>query len=1023
MSTLEVATDNLSPVLYKEIVEVISQKLKKSQKPLWAKVSSTSATLRFDIDELAMAVAQEFASSNKYPFENRDGTTYASIHMPTGAEKEAFSDQIQRLIVGELQTLVRAQVGPRSIEQFVTSLLKPIETKNIVGMPYSLEKPYPLEKRRLHLTPRKTTEDPWLKGHKLTLQVWDINTFMEQVMQGICNYVEQQQVCDKEDLENVRDALEAMAHNPKSPLRRLQDHITKQSLARIQREAKVGYLAYLHQGMQTWKAQSKEEGMKLLGNLVSRLRRIDTYIRQAKEDAYFQVTYQNATFNYRTLFSREDAYDMLPIIPEIEGFLGESTDQVQGSKTFISGLKLKLNGPVQIHGGGGRSVYQYYLALLNPESKEYLAREAEANSRLRFQEKVLKVALLYYFVFINMDDPTFDPVASFEREVLEVLRTGTEDAKVTALQTVQRKIVSCEKNISLLRGTLENFLDHRSIGPALAPKKLVLSLKRSILVSDIDSMVTHSIFFQEDFENNGGRDVLKYVAVEDANASAEALCKLPLQIIFEPMYYYEAGDKPETFTMTYETAGLQALPIFLAPRIRVEDAKKYNVIEQANRVMLYYRPHSEMSPDSAQAFAYRFTFLLLAYVFIKVLADSISTVEKRKLFLPILCLHATGKAPDQQDQKLDEETFMHALSKLLSHMLAEDYLSNSQGFHIDTVQGQGLNAYKLNSALYSLYTGLPRRFQLNQSLPLTLVQAPQTSHHALEKLAVIVVSSRKCDVNQKTPEQYQSTVFGEFIGIERLEGEYVRVGTLSTFSINQEARQMYRRPEAIIEQVKVWYALGYRHFLYIAQAPYSSTLHISDKAGDEELFFMNRDIIQAIRDVEKDIKIYPVFCDKYYVVNHRRKGRTPQKVDSLYIDDIGELSHLVNDPSKRSLVFFNLFSGASVRAQVYNGVMSYATLMNVYENDPTYDQYIWSDILGRSIPGSLKTELLNFLTLLHFARYEKPRDFGFKLDPYKRIIGDTSIGKVSIFPNMKGSVRFNALAFLTLVRAVLHAQR
>jgi len=70
--------------------------------------------------------------------------------------------------------------------------------------------------------------------------------------------------------------------------------------------------------------------------------------------------------------------------------------------------------------------------------------------------------------------------------------------------------------------------------------------------------------------------------------------------------------------------------------------------------------------------------------------------------------------------------------------------------------------------------------------------------------------------------------------------------------------------------------------------------------------------------------------------------------------------------------------------------MSYATLMNVYENDPTYDQYIWSDILGKSIPGSLKTDLLDFLTLLHFARYEKPREFGFKLDPYKRIIGDTS---------------------------------
>jgi hypothetical protein len=200
-------------------------------------------------------------------------------------------------------------------------------------------------------------------------------------------------------------------------------------------------------------------------------------------------------------------------------------------------------------------------------------------------------------------------------------------------------------------------------------------------------------------------------------------------------------------------------------------------------------------------------------------------------------------------------------------------------------------------------------------------------------------------------------------------------------------------------------------------------LHISDKGDDEELFFMNREIIQAIRGVQADIKVYPLFCDKYYVVNQRRKSRKPQQVDSLYIDDIGELSRLVNDPSKRSQVFFNIFNGASVKRQVYNGVMSYATLINVYENDPTYDQYIWADILGQSARGSLKAELLDFLTLLHFARYEKPRDLGFKLDPYKRIIGDTSIGKVAISPHMKGNVRFNALAFLTEVRAILQVQR
>jgi hypothetical protein len=185
---------------------------------------------------------------------------------------------------------------------------------------------------------------------------------------------------------------------------------------------------------------------------------------------------------------------------------------------------------------------------------------------------------------------------------------------------------------------------------------------------------------------------------------------------------------------------------------------------------------------------------------------------------------------------------------------------------------------------------------------------------------------------------------------------------------------------------------------------------------------MNKTVIQAIRDANPESRVYPVFCDTYYVVNQRRRSRTAQQVDSLYIDDIGELSTLVNDPSKRSLVFFNLFNGANVNKQVYNGVMSYSTLLNVYENDPTYDQYIWSNILGEKSPQSLKTDILDFITLLHFSRYEKPRDLRFKLDPYKRVIGDMSVGKVAIFPNMKGSVHFNSLAFLTLVRAVLHAK-
>ena len=187
---------------------------------------------------------------------------------------------------------------------------------------------------------------------------------------------------------------------------------------------------------------------------------------------------------------------------------------------------------------------------------------------------------------------------------------------------------------------------------------------------------------------------------------------------------------------------------------------------------------------------------------------------------------------------------------------------------------------------------------------------------------------------------------------------------------------------------------------------------------------MSRTVIQAMRDVGTGIKVYPIFCDRYYVVNPQRSKKKALTADSLYIDDLGELSYLSLDPSRRALIFLNLFSGINVNKNpVYNGVMSYSTLVNVYENDPTYDQYIWSDLLSENIPQSLKGDMVDFITLLHFSRYEKPRDLGFKLDPYTRMIGNTSVGKIAVFPHMRANVRFNMLAFLTLVRVVLNKEQ
>jgi hypothetical protein len=477
--------------------------------------------------------------------------------------------------------------------------------------------------------------------------------------------------------------------------------------------------------------------------------------------------------------------------------------------------------------------------------------------------------------------------------------------------------------------------------------------------------------------------------------------------------------------MTYEMQDIQAFPIFLAPIDTKEDINKYaSAYKDIKRLSLYYRHHKEFHADSERAFIYRFTYALLSYMFIKMLTSYVSHINARQLFLPILCVHMEQQTPDEKNEKFDDESFMHALSKILEHMLTEDHMASSQGFYFDTVQPKTKeDRYKLGNALYSLYTALPRHFRVSNSSQ--LIPSAERLQRQLQKLAIIVVSSRKCDENKKTPDFYKATVFGEVIGVECLTDGAIRIGTLSTFSANQDNRQMYKRSDAILEQVKYCYDQGYCHFLYVAHAPYSSSLHISDPNEDTDLFFMNKDVIQAMRDVGKGVKVYPVFCDKYYVVNRKKGSKLPQyKVDSLYVDDIGELSDLANDPSKKSLIFFNLFSGKTVNPKaIYNGVMSYATLINVYQNDPTYDQYIWNDLLSMKTPQSLGYDILDYITLLHFSRYEKSFDTRFKLDPFMNIIGDKAVGKVAVTPHMLGRVRFNLLAFLTEVRAVLRVEK
>lgn len=1050
MSSIQYDDQQLSPVNYEELLQAIQAEMQKQTKGneqnenndyLFFKKDS----MAFDIDKIADAVAQKFADSNHYPFEIRDGLSYASVYALDVNEKSDFSHHLRQKIFDNLRTQLYSRMDKtlkhHSLERYTSALRTPMDEfiqERAAGLSYPLKKEYPLEKRSLHASSAMAKDDTWLKAHKLTLSVTNIDSFNEQIVQSINDYIEHYDGCDEDDIADVQENLASAQVQKNSNLNQLKEIVLKESVARIYREARVRYLHYLVHGMQEWK-QSKQpqskntqelnKAIQLLGNLIRRLQGLDAYIRQSdKAYSEYTVYFNKDEFNYRDLFARADAFNALPILPDIDGFLGESTDSSRSAKIFTSGIKMKLNGPVHPHGGNGRSVFDFHTILLDPTDKAYQIRKNAARNEHTFYEKMLRIALLYCFVFVEVENKDFRPDIYFERELLPALRSNDDVQVIAALKKLKQSVTQpiVMNNLTVLHDVIIEFLRKAPIGPVREEYSLALVLDKSILTKDVNQIIQGN-FFQDIFDSSNGRNALKYLAVTSDTPSANTLSKLSLSMVFEPIYYSPTSQQTDHFTMCTQTEGLHILPIFLAPVDEGSPNKYKKTYENTRRIALYYR-HHDIYGDSARAFVYRFTYTLLAYTIIKLLADSLPIEQRNTLFIPIICIHARAEqAPDEKGDKHDDETFMHSLSKQLAHMLGEDYLSGSQGFSIDTIQN---NVYKLGNALYSLYSALPHTFKLQEPVTGDLSSAPASHTYLLNKLAIIVVSSRKSDENRKSPKSYLSTIIGKVIGLERGLDNTVTVRTLNTFSANQHSQELFRHPDIIIEQVKKYHRQGYQHFLYVAHAPYSSNLNVSD-SDEQDLFFMNKDIIQAMRSIDKSIKVYPTFCDKYSVIN--RKLASAQKgpllrADSLYIDDISDLTTVSNDPSRRSQIFLNLFNGIRVSPNaIYSGVMSYATLINVYANDPTYDQYIWSDLLNSSVPNSMKAEILDFITLLHFSRYEKAgqqkHPIGFKLDPYTDIIGDSSVGARAIFPNMNdGRARFNALAFLSVVRAVMHTK-
>ncbi len=992
---------------YSSLLKAILNKLKTTD-PF--KISKNRKQLFINIDEIAYSLATQ--GSIEMPLgSNWRGAKVATTHL-TESSKDSFVSYVREIrsnLQKHLDSLLKSR-NYESREDFVQALWTALRefqgtVSNQISLNYNFNKNYPdLSKQRL--THKYEEEDyPLLKFHRLTISIENLQgEFDSRLKQSLQDYINFQLNDSEDEAEEILEELYTDRNKPDSDWYKLKRLMDEEAIPKVQRAAKIKYLEYLLEHI------GEDKNAIYLELLIKRLQALETYINDVdKSDGDYEVSYGGVACNLKVIFSRAEAFDSLPIIPVIDGNLGEIRDKNKGELKFIFGLKLKLAGRVQTE--EGKTVLDYNLDLINPGSKQHqegLQYESE-NRKKGFVQKIIRLVVLYFFVFSGNDpkQPEYEPetdldyevVKKFENKILPILQGSDEGRKASLIQGIIKGIkqYDAETKINQLRNLLKRKLKASKLWTSRV-YPVQINVKRGVLETDAEAIDKISSLFCEDLREN--KTALKYISVGDTNLDPSSLCYLSGKIIIDEIGYFETRDNQE-FSMEYAAGNFPTIPVILTPK---EDNCRKIFDQSLKKTKLLCFPYDSerlkqdifQESQATREFIYRFVFSLLSYISLKIILDTATEKLNKKLFLPIIRFHLGDK-----QNPLPAEVFLRDNFAILAHLFNVNHRANTQGFRVRNV-----NAFKIRNGLSSLYSVLPKRFNFKNPLP----------NPRLHKLAIVVVSSRECDRTWRG-EYQKSNLTGEIIKIDRKEDGSILVYTSKTISEHHEKNRLYREPDTLVTEVETLYQNGYRHILYIAKSPYSQTLNLTATEKDN-LYFMSPAVIRNLKGEREDLKIYPVFFDKYYVVSLEQTSRK-----SLYIQDVEELTNVVNDPTKQIAVFFNLFNGIQVGDKYYNGVISYSSLLNIYEQKLLDTSDIYAGLINNDENSPLKNEILQFLTLFHFSRYEADRkDIQLKLDPYTNIIGDKSVGALSMFSHTERTVEFNCLAFLNQVNDALDAK-
>lgn len=957
MSNILIDNNNiLTEVDYSKILKESIERVKD------LKVSAKDNKIIFNnIHQIAEKIALELVDKNvlELEFEKKPKVVSTNIKNYT-----RFSDDIHKLKL-EIENSLKNNISSISLNSIEELKNSKVKVKNNFGLEYSFENKV-FGKQRVSFEENVISTNAMARVDEVNIKI-----AVKDIEKNLKNNLMQQLKLNIDDDDDLEDREEDVSGN-KQDINKIIKLLNEDILARINRTISYLYLEVLLKD-----SSPAHTGYRYLNDYIRRFKLLEEYLKElsVKPENESTVIF-DTEHNICNILSNGDAFDCLPVIGKIEGVIIEDKDDTY--KNFKLGLKVKNNGLVK-----KEELKE------NVSSFMYWAKYIVNNLPIENYNKKnrLKAFFLYMFMLNDLGNLNYNPIDKWKiiKNELNVCNGDLKEIDlITRRYGKQLKDDNSENKVNDICEMIEATLNHTRIKDESYNFNRVVTIYKGIL----DDNLEEGTFFRKqkyDVEN------LKYVSIlECVEDISDMFMTFSININFKSNILYARGNREET-TLAYDIKDLKMLPILFYPHNPNDEGageKLKNVFSCMSKQSLIGFTYLNEKNLNEKSYApiYKIIYSLLVNTILLVLLDQLGVENKKELFIPLIRAHMS---------KSDGE-FIRSFSKTLEHVLNQDYLASSQGFDITG------NSFKYYNAVSSLYSRLPKIF------------IEKAHNFNMKKMAMLIVTSHAADASRTSREKSITTILGEVILFDVDENNLVKSTSYRTFIDNVSGDEVFKSSRILRDTVAQIYNLGYKDIFYIAKAPYSSTLNITEEK--ENLYFMNEDALEGMMDEKAGLMIYPAYFSHYNAFSLKAHK------EALYINDNREIDKNLENLNSAIAGIFNLYSGKVVgdggERKNYRKVILYSTLCNKYENKQCNGK-----IYNNLIEGSQnKEDITTFITMYHYSKYEKDKDISIKINPYQHLIGDEGVAALSIFDLSKWT-KFNNLSFLTEVYKVIKKEK